>query len=80
MDVKKKIAGKQAKTWRQSLFKKTHASALLDICKIDTASSFEEGKRLLENNDYDIAVLDIMGVRGFDLLSVANKTQGMDMG
>jgi len=44
---------------------------LLSICKLDTALSFEEGKRLLESNDYDIAILDIMGVKGFDLLEVA---------
>ncbi|MFH1858511.1 MAG: response regulator [Candidatus Omnitrophota bacterium] len=45
---------------------------LLDVCKIDAASSFGEGKKLLEENDYDIAILDIMGVRGFDLLALAN--------
>ncbi len=46
---------------------------LLEICKIDTASTFEEGKKLLETNRYDLAVLDIMGVKGFDLLEVANQ-------
>ncbi len=46
---------------------------LLDICKIDTASSFEQAKELLENNYYDIAVLDIMGVKGYDLLQIANE-------
>ena len=46
---------------------------LLVICKIDTALTFEEGKNLLESNIYDIAILDIMGVRGFDLLEIANK-------
>jgi DNA-binding NtrC family response regulator len=46
---------------------------LLDMCKIDTASSFEEAKQLLETEPYDIAVLDIMGVKGFDLLEIANK-------
>ncbi len=46
---------------------------LLDMCRIDTATSFEEGKRLLESESYDIAVLDIMGVKGFELLSIANK-------
>ena len=46
---------------------------LLDMCKIDTASSFEEAKQLLETESYDIAVLDIMGVKGFDLLEIANK-------
>jgi DNA-binding NtrC family response regulator len=45
---------------------------LLDMCRIDTASSFEEGKKLLENEAYDIAILDIMGVQGFDLLRIAN--------
>jgi len=44
---------------------------LLSVCKLDTALSFEEGKRLLESNDYDIAILDIMGVRGFELLEIA---------
>ncbi len=46
---------------------------LLDICKLDVALSFEEGKKHLETNDYDIAILDIMGVRGFELLKVANE-------
>ena len=46
---------------------------LLEACKIDTASTFEEGKKLLETNRYDLAVLDIMGVKGFDLLDVANQ-------
>jgi len=44
---------------------------LLDMCKIDTASSFEEAKQLLETEPYDIAVLDIMGVKGFELLEIA---------
>ena len=46
---------------------------LLDTCKIDTASSFEEGKDLLENEEYDVAILDIMGVKGFELLEIARK-------
>ena len=46
---------------------------LLDMCKVDTAPSFEEGKRLLEENDYAVAILDIMGVKGFELLEVAKK-------
>ena len=46
---------------------------LLDMCKLDTASSFEEGKARLENEEvnYDVAILDIMGVRGFELLAIA---------
>jgi len=46
---------------------------LLSLCKIDTASSFEEGRQMLEDHNYDMAVLDIMGVQGFDLLKVANS-------
>jgi DNA-binding NtrC family response regulator len=46
---------------------------LLDMCRIDTALSFEEGKRLLEDQNYDIAILDIMGVQGFELLRTANE-------
>ncbi|MFH0844932.1 MAG: response regulator [Pseudomonadota bacterium] len=46
---------------------------LLDMCKIDSASSFEEAKKLLENNHYDIAVLDIMGVKGYELLDISNR-------
>lgn len=44
----------------------------LSLCKIDTAASFEEGKKRLEEQNYDLAVLDIMGVRGFDLLKIAS--------
>ena len=46
---------------------------LLDMCKIDTASTFEEAKELLEKNFYQITVLDIMGVRGYELLDIAKR-------
>ena len=46
---------------------------LLHMCRIDTATSFEEAKKNLEREDYDLAVLDIMGVQGFDLLEIAKK-------
>jgi CheY-like chemotaxis protein len=46
---------------------------LLKVCKVDAASSFEEAKTLLENNSYDVAVLDIMGVRGYELLEIAKS-------
>ena len=46
---------------------------LLDMCRLDTASTFVEGKELLEKNQYDIAVLDIMGVDGYELLKIANR-------
>lgn len=48
---------------------------LLDMCKVDPASSFEEAKNFLENNYYHVAVLDIMGVQGYELLEIANKRE-----
>jgi DNA-binding NtrC family response regulator len=48
---------------------------LLDICEVTTASSFEEGKSLLESHDFDIAILDIMGVDGYGLLEIANRKE-----
>ena len=44
---------------------------LLDMCRLDKASSFSEAKKLLMENHYDIAVLDIMGVEGYNLLEIA---------
>ena len=46
---------------------------LLYMCAVDTASSYEEAINLLKTNSYDIAVLDIMGVKGYDLLKVTNE-------
>ena len=46
---------------------------LLYMCSVDTASTFEEAIRFLKNNIYDVAVLDIMGVKGYDLLKVTHK-------
>ena len=46
---------------------------LLDMCRLDTASTFDDAKKLLEENEYDIAVLDIMGVDGYELLKIANS-------
>ena len=46
---------------------------LLGMSRLDTASSFSEAKRLLEENQYDIAILDIMGVDGYELLKIANS-------
>jgi len=46
---------------------------LLDMCKIDQATTFEKAKELLEKNFYHAAVLDIMGVRGYELLGKPEK-------
>jgi DNA-binding NtrC family response regulator len=44
---------------------------LLDMCVIDCARNFETAERLLNENAYDAAILDIMGVKGYDLLQLA---------
>ncbi len=46
---------------------------VLSMCVIKTASSFEESKHLLKYSNFDIAVLDIMGVDGYNLLEIAIK-------
>jgi CheY-like chemotaxis protein len=40
-------------------------------CKIDKAATYEKAADLIKSNPYDIVILDIMGVRGFDLLDLA---------
>ena len=40
-------------------------------CKIEKATSYEAAVKKLEGQSYDLVVLDIMGVRGFDLLDLA---------
>ncbi len=37
-------------------------------CNLETATRFEEASELLASWTYDLLILDIMGVRGFDLL------------
>lgn len=46
---------------------------ILDMCLIDSAPNFETARRFLDKNTYDVAILDIMGVRGYDLLQLAQK-------
>ena len=73
MDPRKTISGKRVLIVDDEQDVLDTLAGLLDICKIDTATSFEEGKNLLQDNVYDIAILDIMGVRGFDLLEIAYR-------
>lgn len=40
-------------------------------CKFERATTYEEAVKKLESEDYDLIVLDIMGVRGFDLLELS---------
>jgi DNA-binding NtrC family response regulator len=45
---------------------------LLPMCEVNHAGDFEGAKALIETKAFDIAILDIMGVSGFDLLALAN--------
>ena len=40
-------------------------------CTFERATQYEQAATLLKNNTYDLVILDIMGVRGFDLLTLA---------
>jgi DNA-binding NtrC family response regulator len=44
---------------------------LLDKCEIETAATFGSASALLKSKVYDAVILDIMGVKGFDLLQIA---------
>lgn len=44
---------------------------MLSMCRVVKATSFEEGKQYLSKQAFDLAVLDIMGVNGYDLLDIA---------
>jgi len=46
---------------------------ILDMCVVDSAPDFETAQKFLSKNSYDLAILDIMGVRGYDLLELANE-------
>jgi len=45
--------------------------ALLPMCDAVKATTFEEAKKRLEAEHFDIAILDIMGVDGYTLLEIA---------
>ena len=44
---------------------------LLRMCHVVSASRFDTAKEYLETQDFDIAILDIMGVDGYSLLEMA---------
>ena len=46
---------------------------LLDMCLIDTAPNFETAQKFLKRGSYDAAILDIMGVKGYDLLGLTKE-------
>lgn len=46
---------------------------LLPMCVVATASSKEEALNLIESQDFDLCILDIMGVDGYALLKAAKQ-------
>jgi DNA-binding response OmpR family regulator len=44
---------------------------LLSMCQVVKAGSFEQAKRYFETQSFDMAILDIMGVNGYELLEIA---------
>lgn len=43
----------------------------LDMCLVDKAANYETARQYIQNYTYDIVILDIMGVNGFELLQDA---------
>jgi DNA-binding response OmpR family regulator len=50
---------------------------LLPMCETVKASNFKAAKAYLENEYFDLTVLDIMGVEGYQLLEIANQKRVM---
>ena len=46
---------------------------ILEECDVETATTFEAAGELLKREDYHATILDIMGIRGFDLLKIATE-------
>ena len=44
---------------------------LLSMCDTVSATTFDEAKKLLESQRFDMAILDIMGIDGYQLLEIA---------
>lgn len=73
MDTKKILEGKKLLIVDDEPDVMEALTELLDMCTIDTAADFQTAEKLLTQNKYDVAVLDIMGVKGYDLLEIAEK-------
>ncbi|RJR49212.1 MAG: response regulator [Desulfobacteraceae bacterium] len=46
---------------------------LLSMAEVSKAQSFESAKTLLDSAKFDLAILDIMGVNGYELLAICNR-------
>ncbi len=48
-------------------------SEMLPDCEVTTAANYEEACKLMEQDSYDLVLLDIMGVNGFALLELGRE-------
>ena len=71
MDPEKVLKGKKILIVDDEVDVLDFLSELLENSEVHRATSYEEAKSLLEAHHYDAAVLDIMGVRGYELLELA---------
>ena len=46
---------------------------LLHMCSTTRAATYDQAKTLLEEQYFDMAILDIMGVEGYELLKICNQ-------
>lgn len=46
---------------------------LLSMCEVISVTTFKDAKAMLDQQLFDIAILDIMGVDGYKLLEIANE-------
>ena len=46
---------------------------ILDECSLSTANDFAQAENLLAEQSFDAAILDIMGVNGYDLLKITTE-------
>ena len=48
---------------------------LLPMCHVVKSTHFEDAKRLLDTQEFDMTILDIMGVDGYQLLQIARERE-----
>lgn len=73
MDHKKPLAGKTILIVDDEPDVLETLEELLDECEVVKAASFQQAAEYLNTRHFDIALLDIMGVKGYDLLDLARE-------
>ncbi|MGD8387491.1 MAG: response regulator [Desulfobacteraceae bacterium] len=73
MNQKQKLTGKRILIVDDEVDILEALKELLPMCHVKEAETFEEAERLLHQETFDLTILDIMGVRGYELLEIANK-------